>query len=248
MKPDKGTSAESSGWLNWKTVTGGLLVALGIFLFVHFDLRSQFRAWFKSSVLPWLKTNPVLAPFAYMVVYVVAVVAFMPGSVLTIPGGALFGPILGTIYVSLASTVAAGLAFLVARYLAADWVERKVKGQLKKVKTGIEKEGWKFVAFTRLVPIFPYNLLNYMFGLTRINFWVYFFVSWVAMLPGTFAYVYAGYATKVATAGGQGVKRTLITVGIAFGLLIFASMIPRFVRMYRGEAVEETIEDATDAK
>jgi uncharacterized membrane protein YdjX (TVP38/TMEM64 family) len=226
---------------HWKKVLGVLVLALVVYFFIEFDLRSRFSHWFKHDVQRWLANNPILAPFVYFLVYVVSVVGFMPGSVITLAGGAIFGPILGTIYVSLASTTAAGIAFLIARYFASDWVQRKASGKISKVKEGIENEGWRFVALTRLVPIFPYTLLNYMFGLTKINFWVYAGVSWVAMLPGTFAYVYAGYAAKQAAAGGTDIKRTIITISIALGLLVFVSMIPRWIKQWRNNStVQET--------
>lgn len=227
----------------WKTIFG--LVVLGVFvwLFVAFDLRTAFAEWFRNDLKVWLANHPIIAPFVYFLVYVASVVAFMPGSVITLVGGALFGPLMGTIYVSLASTTAAGIAFLIARYLAADWVEEKASGKLDKVKTGIEEQGWKFVAFTRLVPIFPYNLLNYMFGLTKIRFWTYVWVSWVCMLPGTFAYVYLGFAGQKVAVGGVGLKKLVAIVGTAIGLIVLVSMIPKWVRQYQDETVEEIIEE-----
>lgn len=243
---EQGSTATEGGiapWTVMKWIIGVAGLALVIYFFEAYELRSRFRHWFQNDVKIWLEANPVLAPFVYMGIYIVAVVAFMPGSVITLVGGGLFGYVLGTIYVSIASTIAAGIAFLIARYVAADWVEKKASGKLDTIKSGIEEEGARFVAFTRLVPIFPYTLLNYMFGLTKINFWTYFFVTWLCMLPGTFAYVYAGYATKVAAAGSAGVKQTMIVISIAVGLLIFASMIPKFVRMFSDDDVEEIVDD-----
>lgn len=228
---------------HWKKIAGLIVVSLLVYVFIAFDLRNEFSQWFKNDVQTWLKANPVIAPFAYIGIYVTSVVAFMPGSVVTLAGGALFGPILGTIYASVASTIAAGIAFLVARYFAADWVEDKASGRLGTVKEGIEAEGWRFVAFTRLVPIFPYNLLNYMFGLTKISFWIYAGVSWLAMLPGTFAYVYTGFAAQKATAGGSGVRTTLIYISIALGLLVLVSMIPKLVKKMQDDDIEDIVED-----
>ncbi|MFB6357178.1 MAG: TVP38/TMEM64 family protein [bacterium] len=231
-------------WLKWIGAFIGLAVL--VWLFEYFELRDQFRFWFKHTLTPWLDANPILGPFVYILVYVGAVVAFMPGSVITLAGGILFGPLWGTIYVSVASTGASGVAFLISRYIAGDWVQQKAEGKLEKIKDGIEDEGWRFVAFTRLIPIFPYNLLNYMFGLTRINFWVYLGVTWIAMIPGTFAYVYAGYASKAAVAGGQSVKRTLIIISIALGLLVFMSMLPSWIKKWKGEDIPEAVEEAEE--
>jgi len=237
---------QSKLWKYAKWLLGVVVLGIVIYFFEAYELRAQFRQWFQNDVRTWLEANPVLAPFAYIGIYIVAVVAFMPGSVITIAGGALFGWLLGTIFVSIASTVGAGVAFLIARYIAADWVERKASGKVDKIKKGIEEEGARFVAFTRLVPIFPYTLLNYVFGLTRINFWTYLGVTWISMIPGTFAYVYAGYAGRQLFAGGMGMLETIIVVAIAIGLLVFASMIPKFVKKFTDEDVEEIVEDAED--
>lgn len=231
----------------WKWILGAVVLGVAAYLFVAFDLRAEFSQWFRDDVRTWLANHPALAPFVYVTVYVVSVVLFMPGSVVTLAGGALFGPLLGLIYVSIASTTAAAIAFLISRYVAADWVERKASGKLRTVKQGIEAEGWRFVAFTRLVPIFPYSLLNYVFGLTKIGFWTYTAVTWVCMLPGTFAYVYAGYAAQVAAAGRTGMRNTIITISVAVGLLVLASMIPKWVRAMTDDDIEEVVEENESA-
>ncbi len=225
-----------------KWVLGALVVSLLVYLYVAYDLRGEFSRWFRQDFKVWLAYHPFLAPFVYCLVYVVAVVGFMPGSVVTLVAGALFGPVLGTIYVSLASTTAAGIAFLIARHLAADWVEQKASGRLAKVKRGIDEQGGKFVAFTRLVPIFPYNLLNYMFGLTGIRFWTYLWVSWLTMLPGTFAYVYLGFAGKEVAVGGIGLKKLIAIVGTAIALIILVSMIPKWVKKWMDGEIDELVE------
>lgn len=234
-------------WMKYgKWIAGALLLAVAVYFFEAYELRDQFREWFQNDVKIWLDANPIIAPFAYSALYIVAVIVFLPGSVITLVGGALFGPVLGTIYVSIASTVAATLAFLISRYIAADWVEKKASGKLGAIKEGIEKDGGRFVAFTRLVPIFPYTLLNYMYGLTKIPIWTYVWVSWLCMLPGTFAYVYAGYAAQVAAAGAAGIRKTFIIISVAVGLLVLASMIPKWVRKMSDEDVEEIVEEVDD--
>lgn len=230
-------------WTKWILVA--LVLGVAAYLFVALDLRSQFSQWFREDVRAWLANHPVLAPVVYFLIYVVAVVGFMPGSVVTLVGGALFGPILGTVYVSLASTTAAAVAFLIARYLAADWVERKASGRLETVKEGIDEQGWKFVAFTRLVPIFPYTLLNYMFGLTGVRFWTYVWVSWICMLPATFAYVYLGFAGQQAAVGGVGLRKLVLIVGSAVAVIILVSMLPKWIRKWQDEEIEEIVEEET---
>jgi len=95
-----------------------------------------------------------------MGLYVAVTVLLLPGSILGLAGGALFGPAWGTVYTLVGATIGATLAFLVARYVASDWVAAKAGGRVKQVIDGVEAEGWRFVAFTRLVPLFPFNLLN----------------------------------------------------------------------------------------
>jgi len=127
-------------------------------------------------------------------VYIAACVFFIPGALLTLGAGAIFGVIKGSILVSIASTLGAGLAFLVGRYFARDWVSKKIEGNEKfaAIDGAVANEGWKIVGLTRLSPVFPFNLLNYAFGLTSVAFKDYFLASWIGMMPGTVMYVYVG--------------------------------------------------------
>ena len=108
----------------------------------------------------WIQDAGIWAPLLLMAVYAVAAVLFLPGSVLTLAGGAFFGPVLGAFYNLTGATIGATLAFLIARYLASDLVANRTGGRFKKFNNGVGGEGWRFVAFTRLVPLFPFNLLN----------------------------------------------------------------------------------------
>jgi uncharacterized membrane protein YdjX (TVP38/TMEM64 family)/rhodanese-related sulfurtransferase len=183
----------------------------------------------------------VVAPLAFMAFYAVAAVLFLPGSVLTLAGGALFGPVWGTLYSLTGATLGATLAFLVARHLAADWVTRKSGGRLKQLLEGVEQEGWRFVAFVRLVPLFPFNLLNYALGLTRIGLLPYVAATYVCMLPGAIAYTWLGYAGREAAAGAEG---TIQKVLIALALLALAVFLPRLVKRLRGGDVPQKISAA----
>ncbi|HEV8694169.1 MAG TPA: TVP38/TMEM64 family protein [Lysobacter sp.] len=181
----------------------------------------------------------VAAPLIFMSLYAAAAVLFLPGSVLTIAGGALFGPVWGTLYSLTGATLGATLAFLVARYLASDWVARKAGGRLKQLIEGVEAEGWRFVAFVRLVPLFPFNLLNYALGLTRIRLSHYILATCICMLPGGLAYTYLGYAGREAVAGSEGSIRNGL---LALGLLALIVFLPRLIRRLRRApmpAVEE---------
>jgi uncharacterized membrane protein YdjX (TVP38/TMEM64 family) len=153
-----------------------------------------------------------LAPVAFIAIYIAACVLFLPGSILTIGAGVIFGVVRGTIYVSIAATLGATAAFLVGRYLARDWVARKIEGnpKFKAIDEAVGREGWKIVLLTRLSPVFPFNLLNYAYGLTRVTLRDYVFASWAGMIPGTILYVYIGSISgDLARAGtSSGAART----------------------------------------
>ncbi len=186
-----------------------------------------------AALTAWIAAAGLAGPLVFMAIYAVATVFFLPGSLLTLAGGALFGPIWGTLYNLAGATLGAGLAFLVARYLAADWVQARSGGLLKRLVTGVEAEGWRFVAFTRLVPVFPFNLLNYALGLTRIPFLAYLLATAICMVPGAIAYTWLGYAGSEAAAGGEG----LIQKGlIALALLAALAFLPRLVARLRQQA------------
>ena len=108
----------------------------------------------------------------------------------------MFGPVWGTVYTWIAGTLAAALAFLVARHLARDTVERwkATSPRLARIDAAVERHGWRILMLTRLIPLFPFNLQNFAYGLTRIPFWVYVGVTAVCILPGTIAFTLAGGA------------------------------------------------------
>jgi uncharacterized membrane protein YdjX (TVP38/TMEM64 family) len=189
--------------------------------------RDRFDA---AALQAWVQDAGAWAPLLFMLIYAVAAVLFLPGSVLTLAGGALFGPLLGTVYNLTGATLGATLAFLAARYLASDWVAARSGGRLKQLINGVEAEGWRFVAFVRLVPLFPFNLLNYALGLTRIRFSHYLLATCVCMLPGAIAYTYLGYAGREAVGGGEGLIRKAL---LALALLAVVAFLPRLIGRLR---------------
>jgi uncharacterized membrane protein YdjX (TVP38/TMEM64 family) len=214
----------------------GLVFLSGIII-IAFLNRDSFQA---DAISIWLDEAGIWGPFAFIAFYTVATVLFLPGWILTTSAGALWGPIWGTVYALTGATLGAVAAFLVARYLAADEVERRLgDGLLKKVKQGVEEEGWRFVAFTRLVPLFPFNVLNYAFGLTRIRLKDYLWPTFVFMLPGGFAYVYLGYAGSGALSGSGGIQRILI----AIALLALVAYLPRLIKRFKAPKNEADGQD-----
>jgi uncharacterized membrane protein YdjX (TVP38/TMEM64 family)/rhodanese-related sulfurtransferase len=189
----------------------------------------------------WLRQAGAWGPALYMGVYVLATVHFLPGAVLTLAGGALFGPIWGTFYSLGGATIGATAAFAIARYVAADWVARRAGPRARRLIDGVEKEGWRFVAFVRLVPLLPFNLLNYALGLTRIRLVHYALASYIFMLPGALAYSYLGYAGREALAGGEGLVRKGL---IALALLGAIAFLPRLLGRLRGTSPPDQISAA----
>ncbi len=164
-----------------------------------------------KKVLSWVADLGTWGPLIYIVIYILACVFFIPGSILTLGAGVLFGVIKGSIIVSIASTLGATCAFLVGRHIARDWVSKKIQANPKfqAIDEAVAREGWKIVGLTRLSPVFPFNLLNYAYGLTRVSLRDYFFASWVGMMPATVMYVYIGsLAGEIAKIGGEGRSRT----------------------------------------
>jgi uncharacterized membrane protein YdjX (TVP38/TMEM64 family) len=172
------------------------------------------------------------APIMFVLLYALATVLFVPGSVLTLAGGALFGPIWGTLLNLIGATLGATIAFLIARYVASDLVAARSGEQLGRMMRGVEEEGWRFVAFVRLVPLFPFNLMNYAFGLTRICLREYVLASFVCMAPGALAYTYLGYAGREAASGQTGAIRKAV---VALALLAAVAFLPGLVRRIRGQ-------------
>ncbi len=211
--------------------------ALAILLSVAIAWAIGHRESFDATAIETaIRDRGIWAPLAYIVLYAVATVLFLPGSILVLAGGALFGPVWVAAYTLLGATAGATLAFLAARYVASGWVATKAGGRMKQLIAGVEAEGWRFVAFVRLVPLFPFNLLNYALGLTRIRLLHYLLASAVCMAPGTIAYTYLGYAGREAFTGGADLVRKGL---LALGLLALAAFLPRIVRRLRGGSLRQ---------
>ncbi len=216
------------GW--WRPVLLlGLVITVMVLAWV-FDLGT-----YLVFTRDWIRGLGPLGPLVFLVLYIIAVVTALPGSVISIAAGALFGAVLGVILVSLGSTIGASLAFLISRYFAREsvvnWLGKSEKFQ--RLDRLTEEQGAIIVALTRLVPIFPFNLLNYGFGLTRVPFWTYAFWSWLCMLPGTVLYVVGADAVTKALAQG---KVPWVLVGTFLVALLFLVVFVRFAKRRLGTA------------
>ena len=153
-----------------------------------FNLQEMLR-----QALAWINGLGRVGAIAYIALYIIATVAFLPGSLVTLGGGAIFGVFWGSLYVFMGASLGATAAFLVGRYFARDWVYKKIAGneKFRKIDEAVGKEGFKIVCLTRLSPVFPFNLLNYAFGVTGVSLKDYL-LGFAGMIPGTVMYVYLG--------------------------------------------------------
>ena len=144
--------------------------------------------------LVWIRDMGPEGVVLFIGIYILACVFFLPGSVLTLGAGAIYGVVKGSMIVSAASTLGAVSAFLVGRYFARGWVQEKIQGaeKFQAIDEAVAQEGWKIVGLTRLSPVFPFNLLNYAYGVTKVSLRDFFFASWIGMMPGTVLFVYIG--------------------------------------------------------
>lgn len=180
-------------------------------------------------------------PVVFILMWVASAVFLLPGGALGLVGGLLFGPWMGTLYTAFGSTIGAACAFLAGKYIARDMVEGMVENnpKLQKIDKGVEEEGWRFLMLTRLVPVFPYNVQNYVYSLTAIGLIPYTLATFVFMLPGCLAFSFAGGAI---TSGGSPVK--IIAYLAVAGVVLFGiSLIPKWLKKKKGGDVLEEIEE-----
>jgi len=157
------------------------------------------------NILKWIEGLGYVGGIAFILIYILATIAFIPGSALTLGAGTLFGVIWGSIYVFIGATLGAIAAFLIGRYLARDWIGKKIEGnqQFVAIDRAVAHDGFKIVLLTRLSPVFPFNLLNYAFGITGVGLKEYAIAS-IGMIPGTVMYVYIGsFAGDLARIGSS---------------------------------------------
>ncbi len=213
---------------------------LGLALMSVIGLAVAWRDRFDVAALQtWVESAGAAAPLVFIALYAAATVLFLPGSVITLAGGVLFGPVWGTLWSLTGATLGAALAFLIARYLGGDWIARRAGPRLSRLNDGVAAEGWRFIAFVRLVPLFPFNLLNYALGLTRIAFLPYVLASALFMLPGALAFTWLGYAGREALSGGEGTVRAIL---IALALVASMVFLPRWIRKLRAKPMPDVAE------
>jgi len=212
----------------------GVLLGLAVVALVVAARVLPVGEWLRAFQA-WTSGKGALGGVLYALVYTVAALCFVPGSVLTIGAGLLFGLLWGTVVVSVASTAAAALAFLIARYLARARVEALAhrNPRFAAIDAAIRDEGWRMVALLRLSPLVPFNVSNYLYGLTPVAFGPYVLASWAAMLPATIVYVWIGAAGQAATAHGERTRSPAQWALLIAGLLASAAVTVMVTRAAR---------------
>lgn len=218
--------------LGKKLLLGGfVLLIAATFLF------GDPRAWLNAAITEVEKLGP-WGPVVFALAYILATVLLVPGSALTLAAGTLFGVVYGTGIVSIASTTGAAAAFLIGRFLARDAIAAKTarNPSFAALDRALGRQGWKIVALARLSPLFPFTLLNYAFGLTKVKFSHYVVASWIAMLPGTMLYVYLGSLVRAGVKGGE--KTPLEWAMYGIGLIATIAVTLIITRMARKSVAE----------
>ena len=197
-----------------------------------------------SGLKEWIESLGIWGPVALGVIYIFATILFVPGTLLTLVAGAVFGLLVGFITVSIASTIGASLAFLIARYFARDKVASMAEDNrhFEAIDKAIEEGGWKVVGLLRLSPAIPFNIQNYLYGLTKVKFWEYVPTSWIAMMPGTFMYIYLGNVSGAAL-GGDREKSPAEWVLLGVGLLATVAVTVYVTRLAKSKLDEEVDSD-----
>jgi uncharacterized membrane protein YdjX (TVP38/TMEM64 family) len=233
-----------------EAVSGGRLplakIAAGGAALIALVLLGRFAGGYIPAFAAWVDGLGFWGPVVFVVAYALAVVAFVPASLLTLAAGAIFGVASGTVYVFIAAVLGSSLAFLVSRYLARAAVERRLQGndRFAAIDRAVGEQGRKIVFLLRLSPVFPFNLLNYALGLTRVRFPDYALAG-VGMLPGTLLYVYSGkvagdvatLASGTTTSSGSG-STTLLVVGLV-ATVVVTTFVTRIARRALAEATGE---------
>lgn len=195
--------------------------------------------WVKNSGLmerafDWIRGLGPWGPIAFIAIYLVAVVFFVPASIFTVGAGFVYGMVWGSIYVLIAANLAGVITFLISRHLARDWFAHKLEAQPKfrAIDAATARDGWKIVALIRLAPVFPFSIMSYAFGLTRVPFWSYAAAN-LAMIPGTLMYVYFGSIGRAATE-----KKPL---GVTIAILVLVLVVVLYITRVAKRALTQKI-------
>jgi len=200
------------------------LYKFGVFEYISIENIQKLKEWINGF--------GIIAPIVYIGLYIIAALFFLPGLPVTLLAGIAFGPLLGALYANIGATLGASAAFLASRYAARGMVEgwAKRNEQFRKIDEGVKNQGWRMLMITRLVPIFPYNIQNFAYGLTKINLVTFIIVSFICMLPGAAAFTFMAGAIVA----GESPTQILMYLSIGAILLVGMSLIPGYLQKKKG--------------
>jgi uncharacterized membrane protein YdjX (TVP38/TMEM64 family) len=217
--------------VNWRLVAA-LILVFGA------GLMSMFHSEIDAILLGhWIGNNQFAGSITFILLFAGTTVLLVPGLFFTLAGGVIFGPFLGTLFNLIGATIGACLSFLISRYIASDWIEKKFSDRINNISFGVENGGWQFIAFLRLAPVMPFFLVNYILGLTKIKFSTYAFTTAISLIPSVFTITYIGHLGHETVID----KETLVTntvVALSFiSVLIFT---PYFLRKFFSGTYKKT--------
>jgi uncharacterized membrane protein YdjX (TVP38/TMEM64 family) len=222
------TPASAATGRSWpKLVAAALVVVVGVLVARYFGAFELLSLDNVDRLDAWFRGFGMWAPAIFIAVWIAACVFFLPGLPVAIVGALIFGPIKGTIYSSVGSTLGATAAFLIGRYAARGMVEGLIakNDQLRKIDEGVRTQGWRMLMVTRLVPLFPFNAQNYVYGLTQISLPTYVIVSFICMLPGCVAFNFAAGSIRAGQFG-----KFFLYLGVAAVFFVVLSLIPGWLK------------------
>ena len=236
---ENGEASAGSGSGTARIILGVALLGAVVAALFFLPVKDYLLSFFE-----WARGTGIWGPVAVAAIYVVAAVLFVPGSILTLGAGFVFGVAKGFLAVWIGANLGAAAAFLVGRTIARDWIARKVAGnpRFEAIDNAVGTQGFKIVFLTRLSPVFPFSLLNYMFGLTKVRFRDYVLASLIGMIPGGLMYVYLGSAlgslAQVAAGKVEGgpAQQVFFWVGLA-ATVVVALYVTKIARKALKEAV-----------
>ena len=223
--PKSAPAASARAWP--RLAAAAVVVALGVAAARHYGAFDLLTIGNIDRLDAWFRGFGMWAPALFVGVWVLACVFFLPGLPITLVGALIFGPVRGSIYSAIGATVGATAAFLVGRYAARGMVEGLLAGnqRLRAIDDGVRTQGWRMLMVTRLVPIFPFNAQNYVYGLTQISLPVYVIVSFLCMLPGCLAFNFAAGSIRAGQFG-----RFFLYLAVAAVLFVALSLVPGWLK------------------
>ncbi|MCL2386741.1 MAG: TVP38/TMEM64 family protein [Defluviitaleaceae bacterium] len=213
------------------------VVVIGVVFLIANALGLTERIQDFHAMRDWFQGLGWIGYAVYIVIFILVCIFMLPAAPFTIIAGITFGPWQGAILALVSATIGSAAAFLVARYIARDMIVNKFKDNrfFKKIDEGFEKNGVSFLILTRLVPVFPFNLQNYVYGLTGIKFWTFVIVSFITMAPG--AFIYAFIAGQIVEEGFT--WQLMVQFAVAGVLLFLVSLIPKYIAKKKGIKLDD---------